>query len=342
MNAPRPITIVGGGLAGLSLGIALRRAGVETRIIEAGHYPRHRVCGEFITGLDDATIERLGIGPALAGAGSPRGVTFFHRGRTIGRHALPAPARTISRFTLDARLAGMFTAAGGGLSTDQRVATQTLEPGWVRTTGRKRTDASPWMGLKLHARNLATTDELELHLGEGAYVGLSAVEGGWINVCGLFRRRPGLRFDRADALASCLSASGLAELAGRLEAAEIRPDSRSAVAGFGFDRRLPETEGVELGDANAVIPPFTGNGMAMAFAGAARALDPLVAWARGGPSWRETAGTIHHSLQREFKRRLACAAVLHPFLLTPAWQGFLGTASRAGLLPVDAMYRLLH
>ena len=38
MNVPRPITIVGGGLAGLSLGIALRRAGVETQIIEAGHY----------------------------------------------------------------------------------------------------------------------------------------------------------------------------------------------------------------------------------------------------------------------------------------------------------------
>lgn len=342
MNVPRPITIVGGGLAGLSLGIALRRAGVETRIIEAGHYPRHRVCGEFITGLDNATIELLGIGAAFAGAGSPCSVTFFLRGRAIGRHALPAPARTISRFTLDARLAGLFTAANGRLSTDQRLAAPTLEPGWVQTTGRKRTDPSPWMGLKLHARNLGTSDELELHLGDGAYVGLSAVEGGWINVCGLFHRRPGLRFNRADALSSCLCASGLNELAERLEAAEIRPDSRSAVAGFGFDRCLPESEGVELGDASVMIPPFTGNGMAMAFVGAALALEPLVAWTRGGPSWRETVGTIHHSLQREFKGRLACAAGLHPFLLKPVWQSCLGAAARAGLLPVNALYGFLH
>ena len=31
MNSPRPIEIVGGGLAGLSLGLALRRAGVGDR-----------------------------------------------------------------------------------------------------------------------------------------------------------------------------------------------------------------------------------------------------------------------------------------------------------------------
>jgi len=342
MSVPRPITIVGGGLAGLSLGFALRRSGVETRIIEAGHYPRHRVCGEFITGLDDATVESLGIGPALAGAGSHRHVTFFLRGRAVGRHALPSPARAISRYHLDARLAELFTEAGGHLSTGQRVAAATLEPGWVQTTGRNRTEDSPWMGLKLHARNFAPSDELELHLGDGAYVGLSSVEDGWINVCGLFRRRPGLRFGREDALSSWLVASGLGDLATRLGAAEIRPGSRSAVAGFGFDRHLREPEGLQIGDASAMIPPFTGNGMAMAFVGASIALDPLVAWARGGPSWSETTGTIHRALRREFNRRLVCAASLHPFLLRTAGQSCLGAAARAGLLPVSTLYRLLH
>jgi 2-polyprenyl-6-methoxyphenol hydroxylase-like FAD-dependent oxidoreductase len=47
-TSTKPITIVGGGLAGLTLGIGLRRRGVPTTLWEAGHYPRHRVCGEFI------------------------------------------------------------------------------------------------------------------------------------------------------------------------------------------------------------------------------------------------------------------------------------------------------
>jgi 2-polyprenyl-6-methoxyphenol hydroxylase-like FAD-dependent oxidoreductase len=49
-TSTKPITIVGGGLAGLTLGIGLRRRGVPAALWEAGHYPRHRVCGEFICG----------------------------------------------------------------------------------------------------------------------------------------------------------------------------------------------------------------------------------------------------------------------------------------------------
>ena len=45
----RAVTIIGGGLAGLTLGIGLRQRGVPVTISEAGDYPRHRVCGEFIS-----------------------------------------------------------------------------------------------------------------------------------------------------------------------------------------------------------------------------------------------------------------------------------------------------
>ena len=41
----KAVTIIGGGLSGLCLGIGLRQRGVPVRIIEAGTYPRHKVCG---------------------------------------------------------------------------------------------------------------------------------------------------------------------------------------------------------------------------------------------------------------------------------------------------------
>jgi flavin-dependent dehydrogenase len=342
MNTIKPIAIIGGGLAGLSLGIALRKAGVPTRLYEAGDYPRHRVCGEFITGLDDVTIARLEIGAAFTGAGRHRSVTWFWREQAVGRNALVSPARALSRYYLDTRLAELFVAAGGELLTNTRYNPPTLEPGMVQANGRKRIGASPWMGLKLHARNLPPADDLELHLGDGAYVGLSAVEDGWINVCGLFRRRPGLRFDHDDALPAYLRASGLHALAERLKTAIIRPGSRCGVAGFMFDRRIGRGGGLRLGDACAVVPPFTGNGMAMAFASAAIAVEPLVAWARGERLWEDVTRDIDTAIRAEFRLRLASAALLHPFLLNRGGQRCLAGALRSGLLPITTLYRLLH
>ena len=57
----KPITIVGGGLAGLTLGIGLRQRGVPVTIWEAGRYPRHRVCGEFISGNGQAVLDTAWI-----------------------------------------------------------------------------------------------------------------------------------------------------------------------------------------------------------------------------------------------------------------------------------------
>ncbi len=342
MSASLPVRIVGGGLAGLALGIALGRAGVAATIYEAGDYPRHRVCGEFLAGLDDTTIARLGIGAAFAGASLHHDVTWFLRERVIARHALPVPARAISRFALDARLAEQFVAGGGQLLPRTRHVLPPDDSGWVDARGRAPSGASPWLGLKVHVRDLVSATGLEVHLGDHAYVGVSRVEDGWTNVCGLFRRRAGLRVEREGALATYLRASGLGQLAERLAAAPRRPGSACAVAGFAFARRVASGAGLQLGDAGGMIPPFTGNGMTIALTGAARALDPLVGWSRGGCSWAETTHGIRESLRTEFAGRLRRATLLHPFLLHGPLQLLLGAAARTGLLPTALLYRLLH
>lgn len=343
IRAPKPVEIVGGGLAGLSLGIALRRAGVPVAVFEAGDYPRHRVCGEFIAGLAPETVDRLGIGGVFEGSLRHARARWFLAGRPAGEVGLPVAAIGLSRFLLDARLAHLFVAHGGKLTTRSRMAEIADAEGRVLAFGRRRSVDSPWVGLKVHLRNLATpVGDLEMHLGLEAYVGLARVEDGWVNLCGLFKRRAGLKMDSVETLAATLRACGLEGLAERVEGAELREGSACAVAGFAFDRRIESGRGVVLGDACAMIPPFTGNGMAMAFTGAELAVEPLLEWSGGHLSWEQATQRIEAALKREFRLRIAGAAWLHPFLLETRRQTMFGAAARAGILPLRPLYHLLH
>ncbi len=346
MSDLRPIEIVGGGLAGLSLGLALRRAGAPVTIFEAGNYPRHRVCGEFITGLSPTTIARLGLAPFLADALQHREVAWFGGSDKLTTPAriqrLPSPALGLSRHALDARLALAFTEAGGELRANTRHADPTAAAGRVFATGRRRSRA-PWLGLKLHARGLTLTRDLELHLGNQAYVGLAHVEDGSVNVCGLFRRRE-LCAKGVDLILGYLQAAGLPALAARLAAAEPEATTFCAVAAVGFDRRVVPLadDRVCLGDTCATIPPFTGHGMAMAFQSAELALAPLLAYSRGATPWPNACQLIHRALRRRFRLRLTSAFALHPFFFHPPRQRLLGALNRAGLIPLRPLYAALH
>lgn len=343
MSPLRQIEIVGGGLTGLSLGLGLRQAGVPVTVFEAGDYPRHRVCGEFISGLDEAIAARLIPEDLLAHALRHREVRWYCGDRFAGGQRLPSAALGISRYTLDTRMAEEFVAAGGRLVTRTRMDPAADEAGRVWACGRRRASPSPWVGWKCHVRGLRLDGDLELHLGRRAYVGLCPVGEGWTNVCGLFHRSAVGAGSREEFLEDALRAAGLAALAARLETAERRPESECAVAGlaFGWPEPAEKVRQVELGDASAMIPPFTGHGMALAFTSASLAVDPLVAWAAGVVSWEDTARTIHEAHRSRFRRRFAVAKCLHPLLLHPAGQRLLVLLVRARA-PFNAFYRLLR
>ena len=337
----RKIEIIGGGLSGLSLGIALRRAGIPVVLHEAGEYPRHRVCGEFIAGLQTQTLDALAVTDALSGALSHTEVAWSIGERPLQIQRLPSPALALSRHTLDARLAQSFTASGGELHTGSRIMDHAGIAGRVFATGRRRAAEPRWIGLKIHLSHLALTRGLEMHLGAHCYVGLSRIAADTVNVCGLFRRRE-LRGQGLTLLLDYLRAAGLRTLAARLALATVESGSFCAVAALGFEPRIDSPDRINLGDAGAMIPPFTGNGMAMAFQSAEAALTPVLAFARGESSWSHACRVTAIALRQRFRIRLASAAVLHPFLLRPRRQRWFAALGRARLLPFRSLYATLH
>jgi menaquinone-9 beta-reductase len=356
----KSITIVGGGLAGLTVGICLREQGIPTIVWEAGRYPRHRVCGEFISGRGHEVLVRLGLRERLLAAGAilAHTATFVFRKAQSPVRPLPAPALSISRFTLDALLAEHFEYLGGVLRAGERWRQPLFGEGIVCANGRRlqpQDGGWRWFGLKIHARNLPLSADLEMHALANGYLGLTRLKDGEVNVCGLFRRPAaacgagvsagispgGGVFNAPGAPAGDRDLSSFwrtillgrpgAALSGRLAKAVFDTGSFCSVAGVSLrPRRAGVGNECRIGDALTMTPPVTGNGMSMAFEAAGMAFGPLAAWSRAEVPWDAARQAIAQACDAAFGRRLAWARRLQWMMFAPALQG------RLGLLPLHS------
>jgi flavin-dependent dehydrogenase len=320
MSTHKPIQIVGGGLAGLTLGIALRRREIPATIYEAGNYPRHRVCGEFISGRGQSSLARLGLSELIESAGAIRAnsAAFFTATQSGRAHTLPVSAICLSRYKLDSALCNEFKRLGGELVSGQRWREHNFAEGFVRAGGRRaqvEQGSDRWFGLKIHARNVTLAADLEMHLSRQGYVGICRLNDGEVNVCGLFRRRLGENAP-ADSRELLRGEPG-SPLRKRLADAKFDDASFCAVAGLSLKpQRAVARPEVCVGDAITMIPPVTGNGMSMAFESAELAVAPLAAWSRGAISWNEARENIASACDEQFFRRLRWACALQQLMFT--------------------------
>ena len=320
MAAPKPIQIVGGGLAGLTLGIALRKREIPVTIFEAGNYPRHRVCGEFVSGRGLKVLGAMGLKQKFleAGAIEARSAVFFSGNSSSAVRELPSPALCLSRFAMDKLLADEFQKCGGELRTGTRWQSDFSE-GIVRANGRQvqaTENGWRWFGLKAHARNVSPAADLEMHVFKDGYVGICKLAGGEVNVCGLFRRKS------SDAPQqngfNLLRGNAGSVLNERLARAEFDDNSFCSVAGLSFKPlRATDKSGCCIGDALTMIPPVTGNGMSLAFESARLASGPLADFSRGDISWAQARQRIARACDENFSRRLRWAGWLQGLMFSP-------------------------
>ncbi len=335
--ALKQITIAGGGLAGLSLGVALRRRDIPVQILEAAAYPRHRVCGEFISGIHEDELIALGIEDLFTSAARHRETAWFNRARPMFRATLPEAAYGLSRHHLDAALAERFTRSGGELHTSTRFTGEVETEGTVLASGRPQRE-SEWLGMKAHFEDLALTADLEIHLGNHAYVGLTRVEQDRVNVSGLFRRTSAVS-GGPQALATAVQEAGLPDLADRLRTARMDSTSLKGVNRFHLGWQSHRDAAVRIGDAAAMIPPFTGNGMTMALQSALAAVEPLKLWSQGHGSWSEAQRAIQQTQRELFATRLRWARGLQEVLLQPLGRRLCAYAINHQWVSFETLYR---
>jgi len=328
------ITIVGGGLAGLTLGIGLRQRGIPVTVWEAGRYPRHRVCGEFISGHGQSSLARLGLLSALQSADvcSAKNAAFFAGNAIFPVRPLPETALCVSRFVMDEWLAREFQRLGGELRLGERWCDEFGE-GIVRASGRRAepvANGRRLFGLKVHARGVKLAADLEMHFVPSGYVGLCRLAGGEVNICGLFRSETtvpdiaqcGPRHKRG--WRDWLGGPAGSALRSRLADAQFDEDSFCSVAGLSLrPQRAVQLDECCIGDVLTMIPPVTGNGMSMAFESAELAIEPLVEFSRGNLTWARARQQIARGCDSKFTRRLRWAAWLQRALFRPPARSML-------------------
>ena len=325
MNMPESIglTVIGGGPAGCAAALAARAEGAAVTLYEKSRFPRHKVCGEFLSPETGTVIESLGIWPAFTAARPARlARAILHVGRRPKRFSLPEPAYSLSRYRLDDLL--LREAVARGVEVKTMAVPSGLEmqrqPAIIahgRQAPARRGERL--FGFKTHFRGPAD-DAVEMFFSGGCYVGVSPVEGGAVNVCGLapeaLLRPHGFRPEAlfGDALRARLR--GLEPLFDWLVTGPL-------VFRDGFRDRC----GVYLaGDAMGFVDPFTGSGI----------LAALLTGRMAGQAASRSVPVEEHTLRcrNALARQYSVASLL---------RGLLGAGlaeSLAALVPGRWLYRL--
>ena len=324
----RPIHIVGGGVGGLALGIRLRQLDVKTRISESGTYPRHRVCGEFISGRGVKLLRELGVFDAFLGGGGKLAETmkFFGTRAMSPVIRMPQPAFCISRYAMDRIMSDQFKSMGGELCTGLRVASEKLrDEGTVLANGRKPNTEkhATWTGYKFHVQGLKLEADLEMHFNNGGYLGMCAVEKDWVNVCGLMPSKHVTGLNLRSRWKGFLRSNLHPKKHQALETIEMMEGSICFVSGISYNtHQLKRTDPlVRVGDRMSTIPPLTGNGMSLAIESAWLASEPIAQYASSKNNWTEMTESLTGLQSRYFQKRLAVSIPLQSLLMAQKMHG---------------------
>ena len=129
--------IVGAGPAGSSLAVRLARSGVRVALLDAGRFPRDKLCGEYLSPEGASAVDRLGLAGELAASGGRpiRKVRLTTpSGRSIEAEVGGLEGRAglgLSRSALDAILLGAARSAGASVMEQARVSGPIVEGGRV-------------------------------------------------------------------------------------------------------------------------------------------------------------------------------------------------------------------
>ena len=291
------LAVIGGGPGGSAAAITATRLGASVVLLEAGGFPRQKVCGEFVSAesldvLRDLLRAITEADSVLSVAPIIDRARLFLVGRLIETPINP-PALSLPRFQLDrllwlaAQQSGAHTICNCEVREIDgngpfRIVTATGEfhaASVIVAAGRWSRfrppipipDGPKWIGLKAHFRENQPPNSTDLYFFKRGYCGVQSVGDGIVNACAM------VASDHATSLQHVLQFHPELCERSRDWQAVTEPVTTAPLI-----YRIPEPVRGNLifvGDAAAFIDPFVGDGISMALRSgclAARELVPAV------------------------------------------------------------------
>jgi len=301
------VIIVGGGLAGLASATHLSKKGLSVLLIEKHEYPKHKVCGEYISNEVLPYLNALDFNPFDYGAKNIVDFTLSTPGSRSITTKLTTGGFSISRYCIDWELSKKAKQYGAEILhvnvTDIQFKNNQFE---VFTNQNKQYTSelvigsfgkrsnldvqmsrdfiqkpSPFLGVKAHYKGDFPEDAVGLHNFEGGYCGVSKVENDHINVCYIADFKSFKEYKNIDDFQQKVLSQNkyLKKVFDTYELAFEKPLSISQVS---FSEKQPvENHILMCGDSSGMIHPLAGNGMSMAIRAAQMASQKILKFKSG-------------------------------------------------------------
>ena len=303
MEANSDVLIIGGGLAGLTAAIHLSQKNLKVTLVEKSSYPRHKVCGEYISNEILPYLKWLGVDVSEL---HPTKISKFEFTTNTGKAAvatLPLGGFGISRYSLDAFLYQKalankcivirenvtdvsFSNDIFNITTPNQILTAKIALGAFgkRSNVDQLLDRnffhkkSPWLAVKAHYISNLDNDVVALHNFNGGYCGVSKVENNILNICYLADYETFKQYKNIEDYQQHVLYKNK-YLKSVFENSTLLFDKPLTISQISFDKKQPvENHLLMIGDTAGLIHPLCGNGMAMAIHSAKIASELILAF----------------------------------------------------------------
>ncbi|HEX2331014.1 MAG TPA: NAD(P)/FAD-dependent oxidoreductase [Candidatus Angelobacter sp.] len=346
------LIVIGAGPAGCASAITAARHGLRVLLVDKSKFPRHKVCGEFVSPESLGILTTLLSESSFSSAPEIVSARLFLPNRFV-HFPLPTPARSIPRFDLDQEL--IQAAEAAGVSVQQLTAVKKVIAGepmevftstkllrgravvncsgrWSELTSPVQQNGTKWIGLKAHFHETAPPPSVDLYFFGKGYCGVSQVGDDRVNVSAM------VPAETAKSLSECFALHpGL-----WWRSRDWQPVFDDvATAGLYFREPRTEQDGMFVaGDAAAFIDPFSGDGISLALHSGLMAAEAAIEHLRGLCGLPEALACYRKRYLKKLAPALRNAGRLRRLLAAPEWvqSGLLAIAgpNRLGRMMVNA------